>query len=109
MLASKRRELVPQHHQFHVLGDLGTLPPNEQPNLVSKFDTLQGGEEARPQIEELAFEGAMLTSDSGTRDEGFSAGSFHAPTGALEARVPDLPAAPRSPLEAAPFLHAPVP
>lgn len=31
MLASQHRELVPQHHQFHVLGELGAPTPNEQP------------------------------------------------------------------------------
>jgi hypothetical protein len=63
----------------------------------------------RPQIEELAFEGAMLTSDSGRETRGFRLDHSTHPAGALEARVPDLPAAPRSPLEAAPFLHAAVP
>jgi hypothetical protein len=31
VLTSQNRELVPQQHQLHVLGELGSPTPNEQP------------------------------------------------------------------------------
>jgi hypothetical protein len=31
LLTSQDRELVPQHHEFHVLGEIGPSTPNEQP------------------------------------------------------------------------------
>jgi len=31
LLRSQDRELVPQHHEFYVLGEIGPSTPNEQP------------------------------------------------------------------------------
>jgi hypothetical protein len=31
LLASQHRQLVPQQHKLHVLGELGPSTPNEQP------------------------------------------------------------------------------
>jgi hypothetical protein len=36
MLTSQNRELVPQQHQFHVLGELSSAAANEQPQNSSK-------------------------------------------------------------------------
>jgi hypothetical protein len=47
MLASQDRELVPQHDEFDVLGELGPSTPNEQPQN-SREGKVGEGEEHRP-------------------------------------------------------------
>jgi hypothetical protein len=44
MLTSQNRELVPQQHQFHVLGELGSAAANEQPQNSSKGKVGEGEE-----------------------------------------------------------------
>jgi hypothetical protein len=44
MLASQDRELVPQHQEFHVLGELGPPIPNEQPQNSSERKVSEGEE-----------------------------------------------------------------
>lgn len=44
MLASQNRELVPQQHQFHVLGELGLSTPNEQPQNSGEGKVREGEE-----------------------------------------------------------------
>jgi hypothetical protein len=46
MLASQDRELVPQHDEFDVLGELGPSTPNEQPQN-SREGKVGEGEEHR--------------------------------------------------------------
>jgi hypothetical protein len=36
VLTSQYRELVPQQHQLHVFGELGSPTPNEQPQNTSE-------------------------------------------------------------------------
>ena len=45
MLASQDRELVPQQHEFHVLGEVGLPPPNEQPQQSSEGNVSEGKEQ----------------------------------------------------------------
>jgi hypothetical protein len=47
MLASQDPELVPQQHEFHVLGELGPSTPNEQPHNSGEGKVSEG-EEHRP-------------------------------------------------------------
>ncbi len=44
LLASQDRELVPQEHQFHVLGELGSATADEQPQNSSKGKVREGDE-----------------------------------------------------------------
>jgi hypothetical protein len=44
MLTSQNRELVPQQHQLHVLGELGAPTANEQPQNGSKGKVGEGEE-----------------------------------------------------------------
>jgi hypothetical protein len=47
LLASQDRDLVPQRHEFHVLGELGPSISNDQPQ-DSGEDTVSEGEQHRP-------------------------------------------------------------
>jgi hypothetical protein len=60
LLASQNRELVPQQHQFHVLGELGPSTPNEQPQNSSEGKVSER-EEHRPILPGRAN---ALTADS---------------------------------------------
>jgi hypothetical protein len=60
LLASQNRELVPQQHQFHVLGELGPSTPNEQSQNSSEGKVSEG-EEHRP---DTASRANALTADS---------------------------------------------
>src|SRR5918994_7566525 len=44
MLTSQNRELVPQQHQFHVFGELGSTTANEQPQNSSERKVSKGEE-----------------------------------------------------------------
>jgi hypothetical protein len=44
MLTSQHRELVPQQHQLHVLGELGSPTANEQSHNSSKGKVSEGEE-----------------------------------------------------------------
>src|SRR6266545_5712062 len=44
MLTSQNRKLVPQQHQLHVLGELGSPTANEQPQNSSKGKVGKGEE-----------------------------------------------------------------
>ena len=44
MLTSQHRELVPQQHQLHVLGELGSPTANEQSQNSSKGKVSEGEE-----------------------------------------------------------------
>jgi hypothetical protein len=44
MLASQDRKLVPQEYEFHVLGDVGPPPSNEQPQQSSEGNVSEGKE-----------------------------------------------------------------
>jgi hypothetical protein len=43
-LTSQQRELVPQQHQFHVLGELDSPTTNEQPQNSSPGEVSEGEE-----------------------------------------------------------------
>jgi hypothetical protein len=44
MLASQDRNLVPKQHEFHVLGEVGLPPSNEQPQQSSEGNVSEGKE-----------------------------------------------------------------
>lgn len=44
LLTSQNRELVPQEHEFHVLGELGSTAADEQPQNCGKGKVGEGEE-----------------------------------------------------------------